>query len=177
MSFDDDHVPDVGPGDVPGVQRITCVNDLYDIRFSEQGLAAVEIPFELLDTLPLVGDKREMGPRLRSLLGSIRRRGFVPSEPIICRIGMKGRWVVVDGGHRITAARIVGREFWTNLFGRKVRSLYFLLFTTPGSWSKLRPRAPAVPDRAARDEAAAPPPPAATQPSAAPPAPLGDPEL
>ncbi|MEM6423173.1 MAG: hypothetical protein AAF698_11310, partial [Pseudomonadota bacterium] len=54
-----------------------------------------------------------------------------------------------DGGHRITAARIVGEDFWANLFGRHVRSLYFLLFTTPDSWCKLRPRnvapTPAVP--------------------------------
>jgi len=133
-------IPAVPPERVPRVQYIRKVQDLYDIRFSSDGLAAVEVPFRLLDTLPLVGEKREMGPRLAALVESIRRRGYMPTDPIICRIGMKGRWVVVDGGHRITAARIVGREFWSNLFGPKVRTLYFLLFTTEGSWIKLRRR-------------------------------------
>ncbi|MEO0820529.1 MAG: ParB/Srx family N-terminal domain-containing protein [Pseudomonadota bacterium] len=125
----------------PPVQRIETVNDLYDIRFSEGGLAAVEVPFALLDALPLVNEARTAGPRLQALLDVVRDRGFIPRDPIICRIGMKGRWVVVDGGHRITAARMVGSEFWPNLFRPRVRSLYFLLFTTPESWSKLRARA------------------------------------
>ncbi|MEL6196520.1 MAG: ParB/Srx family N-terminal domain-containing protein [Pseudomonadota bacterium] len=133
----------------PAMQRVQTVNDLYDIAFSQDGLAAVEVPFAMLPCLPLVGAERNVSPRLDAVVASMRRRGYQANDPIICRIGMKGRWVVVDGGHRITAARIVGEEFWANLFGRHVRSLYFLLFTTPDSWSKLRPRnvapTPAVP--------------------------------
>ncbi|MEO1468711.1 MAG: ParB/Srx family N-terminal domain-containing protein [Pseudomonadota bacterium] len=131
--------PDLTGRRAPPVQRITSVNDLYDIRFSEDGLAAVEVPFALLDSLPLVGADRGPGPRLRALVELIRRRGFQPVEPILCRIGMKGRWVVVDGGHRITAARMVAGEFWSRLLGHRIDTLYFLLFTTPDSWSKLRP--------------------------------------
>ncbi|MEM8598029.1 MAG: ParB/Srx family N-terminal domain-containing protein [Pseudomonadota bacterium] len=123
----------------PPLQRLEAVNDLYDISFTVDGLAAVEVPFALLDSLPLVGAERGDGPRLTALLTTIRRTGFRPRDPIICRIGMKGRWVIVDGGHRVTAARIVGRSFWSWLFGRRVERLYFLLFTTPDSWCKLRP--------------------------------------
>ena len=31
----------------------------------------------------------------------------------------------------MTAARKVSREFFTNLFGQKVHSIYFLLYRTP----------------------------------------------
>jgi hypothetical protein len=126
-----------------GVQQIRTVDDLRRIRFDD-GLAAVEVPVELLGAIPFAGETREPGPRLDRVLRAIRKQGYRPLEPIICRIGMKGRWVVVDGGHRITAARKVAREWWSNLFGRKVRNLYFLLYTTPGSWSK--PPDPGDPD-------------------------------
>ena len=121
----------------PRVQYIATEAGLDEIEFTD-GLAAVEIPFALLDRVPLSNEVRQPGPRLRRLKRAIRNEGFRPVDPIICRVGMKGRWVVVDGGHRITAAREVGRECWANLFGPKVRTLYFLLFTTSGSWSKLR---------------------------------------
>ncbi|MEL6480171.1 MAG: ParB/Srx family N-terminal domain-containing protein [Pseudomonadota bacterium] len=134
-------MPDLRLEKAPPVQRLESVNDLYDIAFSEEGLASVEVPFALLDSLPLVNEARGPGPRLSALVSLIRQRGYVPETPIICRVGMKGRWVVVDGGHRITAARIVGNDFWARFFGRKVQNLHFLLFTTPESWSKLRPPA------------------------------------
>ena len=123
-----------------GVQRIATAADLGRIRFVD-GMAAVEMPFALTRHVQFKNDRREASPRLRALLRAIRREGYRPVEPIICRIGQKGRWVVVDGGHRLTAARIVDGEFWTNLFGRKVRDLYFLLFETPRSRAKLRPKA------------------------------------
>ena len=121
----------------PGVEVIRRPEDLDRIEFHD-GLAAVEVPFELLEHIPFAGEKREGGPRLERIIRSIRRDGYRPVDPVVCRIGMKGRWVVVDGGHRITAARRVGREWWSNLCRPKVRWLYFLLFTTPGSWSKVR---------------------------------------
>jgi hypothetical protein len=130
----------------PPLQRVETVCDLHDIRFSEEGWARVEVPFALLDRLPLVGAERGPTPRLRALVDLMRRQGRGPSEPIVCRIGMKGRWVVVDGAHRLAAARIVGRDFWARLFGRRIERLHFLLFTTPESWSKLRPpQAPLAP--------------------------------
>ncbi|MGF1551110.1 MAG: hypothetical protein ACFBWO_01250 [Paracoccaceae bacterium] len=123
----------------PPLQRVETVCDLHDIRFGAEGFASVEVPFELLDRLPLVGAERGPTPKLMALVALMRRRGFPADTPIVCRIGMKGRWVVLDGGHRITAARIVGRDRWARLFGRRIERLHFLLFTTPESWSKLRP--------------------------------------
>lgn len=126
----------------PGVQTIRTEADLDRIVFRD-GMAAVEVPFALLDRIPFAGETRAPSPRLEAVIRSIRHRGYRPVDPIVCRIGMKGRWVVVDGGHRITAARAVGRSFWANLCRRKVRSLYFLIYTTPGSWSKVRAAAEA----------------------------------
>ncbi len=123
-----------------GVQRVASAADLARIRFVD-GMAAVEMPYPLLRLVQFKNDHREDSPRLRALLRAIRREGYRPVEPIICRIGQKGRWVVVDGGHRLTAARKVDGEVWTNLFGRKVRDLYFLLFETPRSGAKLKPKA------------------------------------
>lgn len=111
--------------------------DLKRIAFKD-GVALVETPVELLPFIRFKNDRRERSDRLRRVERSIRNKGFVPIEPIIARIGQKGRWVVVDGGHRLTAARQVSREFWTNLFGRKVYSLYFLLYETPRSWRKTK---------------------------------------
>jgi hypothetical protein len=121
----------------PRIQYVCRVEDIDRIEFTD-GLAAVMVAAPLLDELPLVGEHRAESEKLARLRRSIRVRGFVPTDPIICRVGMKGRWVVVDGGHRITAARQVMRETWCNLWGPKVAELYFLLFTTPGSWKKLR---------------------------------------
>ncbi len=121
----------------PRVQVLRRIEDIERIEYTD-GLAAVEVPVALLDELPLVNDARMDGPRLVRLMRSIRAKGFTPSDPVICRIGMKGRWVVVDGGHRLTAAKLIAREFWTNLFGPKIDRIYFLLFTTPGSWRKVR---------------------------------------
>jgi hypothetical protein len=58
----------------------------------------------------------------------------------------------------MTAARALDGEFWPNLFGRRVRDLYFLLFETPRSRAKLRPGGKAV-------SAAAPPAPPPRPPS------------
>lgn len=138
---------DIDVRTAPTMQRVETVNDLHDLCFTDDGLAAVEVPFKLLDSLPLVGEERGAGPRLKAMVDVIRQRGYQSHDPIICRIGMKGRWVVVDGGHRITAARIVGNDLWARVFGRRVGMLYFLLFTTPESWSKLRPpRGPGAAD-------------------------------
>lgn len=120
----------------PKVQYIQSEADLGRIDFHDD-LAAVEVPIGLVDALPLKNWQRTPEPRLDRVMRSIRARGYVPTDPVICRIGMKGRWVVADGGHRLTAARKVAGEFWTNLCRPKVRTIYFLLFTTPGSWSKV----------------------------------------
>ncbi|MEL6476771.1 MAG: ParB N-terminal domain-containing protein [Pseudomonadota bacterium] len=119
----------------PGVFRVRSREDLDKIPFHD-GVAAVEVPAELLEELRLKNDLREDSDRLREVETSIRARGFVPVDPITARIGRKGKWVIVNGGHRLTAARHVMRDWWANLFGRKVKTLYFLLFTDDASWTK-----------------------------------------
>ncbi|MEM1130583.1 MAG: ParB/Srx family N-terminal domain-containing protein [Pseudomonadota bacterium] len=122
----------------PKLFRVRTAEDLERIPF-ENGMAAVEVPADLLHLLELKHETRGESLRLEALERSIRLKGFQPIEPITARIGRRGRWVVVNGGHRITAARKIMREFWTNLFGKKVESFYFILFTNPESWSKSAP--------------------------------------
>lgn len=121
---------------VPRTQRLDRIEDLDGIRFSK-GLAALMVPVTLLDAVPLVNDIREDSPRLKILRRRIRYDGYRPNLPVICRVGRLGRWVVEDGGHRLTAARQVAREWWPNIYRRKVSDIYFLLYATPGSWSRL----------------------------------------
>ena len=134
----DDHV---APGlaaraPIPSVQVVRSAEDLANVSFYRD-MALIEVPVEALDSLPLKNDDREDDPRLKSVIQSIRSDGYNNMSPIKVRIGRRGNWVVVDGGHRLTAARKVAREFWPNLFGRKVRSLSFLVFRTPLSESLL----------------------------------------
>ena len=119
----------------PHVQRVRSARDLEHLELHD-GLAALEIEARLLDEIAFAGDVRDPSPRLDAVLRSVRSRGYLPFDPIICRIGMKGRWVVVDGGHRLTAARRVMREILPNIFRRKVVWIYALVFLTEGSWSK-----------------------------------------
>jgi len=124
-----------GKRKAPAVFRVRSEGDLDKIPFVD-GMAAVEIPSDLLDKIEFKHHDRGDSERLKALERSIRRNGYTPVEPITARIGRKGRWVVMNGGHRLTAARHVMREFWTNLFGRKVETLYFVLFLNPDSWSR-----------------------------------------
>lgn len=125
----------------PAIQRVTTPEELERIVFTD-GLAAVTMPVEMLAHISFKNDHRENSPRLERLERSIMQRGFVPLEPIVVRIGQKGKWVVVDGGHRLTAARRINASWWRNLFSKKVGDLYFLLFTGPRSWAKVRDMAP-----------------------------------
>ena len=117
------------------VQRISCADDLENLRFFND-MAAVEVPIELLGVLPLKNEARGNSERLEHVEEAIRRDGFDCLEPIVVRIGRRGRWVIENGGHRITAARSVSQEFWTNLWRQKVRYLYFLVYRTPISNSR-----------------------------------------
>lgn len=121
----------------PRIFRVRTEADLDRIPFVD-GVAAVEVPAHLIDKLELKNDFRGDSQRLKALERSIRQKGFSPVEPITARIGRKGRWVVINGGHRLTAARHVMRDFWSNLFRRKVDSFYFVLFLNPDSWSKTK---------------------------------------
>lgn len=133
------------------IQRIKSIGDVARIRFHD-GVAAVEAPMSVVRQIKFKNHHRGPSPRLDAVENSIRENGYCPLEPIIIRIGQKGRWIVVDGGHRLTAAREVDDEFWVNLFHRRVGNLYFLLFETARSWTKLKHRlAPDIADDPCRD--------------------------
>lgn len=134
------------------MQRVRRREDIAALSFRD-GVAAVMVDGRLLNRIRFKNQKREPSPRLDAVTRSIRRWGYQPRDPIVCRIGQKGRWIVLDGGHRVTAARKVNQECWTNLFGRKVRDVYFLLYEGERSWRKSgRPEAAGPkPGRSAED--------------------------
>ncbi len=121
---------------IPGVQRVESAADLDRVQFYND-MAQIEVPAWALDKLPFKNEERGNSERLESVMRSIRRHGYESASPIIVRLGRRGRWVVVDGGHRLTAARRVAHEFFTNIFGAKVRSVQFLLYRTPLTNSRL----------------------------------------
>jgi hypothetical protein len=103
---------------------------LKSIRFYD-GVAALDIPWTVARRMKFRAEQRAPSERLERLKRSIRANGYTPFDPIICRVGPKRKkWHVIDGGHRLTAARAVSRELWTNLFGRKVQRLYILVLAT-----------------------------------------------
>lgn len=139
----------------PKLQRIRSANDVKRVTFVD-GIAEVEVPIELVELLPLKHDERNESPRLQSVERSIRAKGYSSLDPIVCRVGALGRWVVVDGGHRLTAAQHVSKEFWTRLWGRDLGAITFILFETEHSYSKLDDgRKPTIPP-ASRSYAACP---------------------
>ncbi len=126
----------IPPPKLPPRQWVETPEDLANLTFYDD-VAEIDVPVESLDILPLKNEVREDSPRLRELKRSIRAKGYSSLEPVICRLGRRGRWVVLNGGHRLTAARQVSKEFFTNLFRRKVRVVHFLLFRTPFSCTNL----------------------------------------
>lgn len=118
-----------------GVYFLRAIEDIPEIPFLND-MALVEVPVGLLDQVPLKNHERSESERLLRLERSIRNKGYSSIQPIIARVGRKGRWVVIDGGHRVTAAKKVAKEYWTNLFGPKVRTLTFLLFKTNVSYAR-----------------------------------------
>src|SRR5690349_6823266 len=109
-------------GRIPKLTRIRSTRDIDAIEFVD-GVAEVEVPVELLDRMPIKNYERLDSPRLAAVLQSIRRDGYSSLEPIICRVGALGNWVVIDGGHRVTAAKRIHKEFFTNLWGSKIGDL------------------------------------------------------
>lgn len=108
------------------VLHLHSIDDLDQIAFVN-GVAEVDVPVELLDALPLVGEDRPDSERLHRLEHSIRTNGYGGAPRIVVQIDSDGRWSIIDGGHRITAARRVAKEFWPNLLSRKVSTLHFVL--------------------------------------------------
>lgn len=118
----------------PETYRFREPGDLGRIPFVD-GLASVEVPVEFIADLPIRDFERGNSARLGAIETSIRNNGWQPLDPIIVRIGRKGRWVVVDGGHRLTAILRLRRGLLGRLFGPKIGSIYFVLFLTPDSWA------------------------------------------
>lgn len=118
-----------------GVFRVRNNNDLAHIPFQD-GAALVELPSSLLSKVRFKNDQRCDDDRLHALERSMRGKGYIPFDSVVTRIGQKGNRVIVDGGHRLTAARHIMREFCSSLFGPKVRNLYFLLSETKRSNAK-----------------------------------------
>jgi len=116
----------------PGVQWIEKPEDLDKVVFVDD-LAEIEVPVEALHLMPFKNDFRGDDGRTALVAESIRSQGYNNLNPICLRLGRRGRWVVEDGGHRLTAARIVSSEFFTNLLDKKVRSLHFILRRTESS--------------------------------------------
>lgn len=114
----------------PARQRVERPEDLEKIIFVDD-MAEIDVPIGAVDLLPLKNAERCDSPRLRRVMRSIRHKGYSSFDPVIVRLGRRGRWVVVDGGHRLTAARHVAKEVIANLFGPKVRYIHFLLYRTP----------------------------------------------
>ncbi|MGA7327718.1 MAG: ParB N-terminal domain-containing protein [Rhodomicrobium sp.] len=115
---------------IPSVQWVESAADLDHIQFYED-MAEIEVPVSALNNLPFKNDDRGDSRRLGEVMRAIRRDGYNNAVPIIVRLGRRGRWVIVDGGHRLTAAKRVSKECLTNLWGRKVKTIHFLLYKTP----------------------------------------------
>lgn len=114
----------------PEIQRVESLADLNAVQFVDD-MAQIEVPVSAIPNLPFKNDLRANDPRLKAVRRQIRWHGYNNAQPIIVRIGRRGRWVVVDGGHRLTAAQQVSRELLPNLFRRKVNSLHMILYRTP----------------------------------------------
>lgn len=114
-----------------GVQVIRSEEDLDHIRFDDD-VAALEIRASLLDKVRFKNHRRGRSARLDAVVRSIRDKGYRPTEPIIARLGRKGRWVIVDGGHRITALRRLAGGLLARMapwaFRRDYGYVYVLLF-------------------------------------------------
>lgn len=121
---------------IPGVQWVERAEDLDALEYYDE-MAEIEVPVKALDLLPFKNEDRGESERLDAVMRSIRRHGYNNADPVIVRIGRRGRWVIVNGGHRVTAAKRISHEFFTNLFGAKVKTVHFLLFRTPLSNTRL----------------------------------------
>ncbi len=103
------------------LQRLTAPADLDGIVF-EEGLATIEFSAELLPHIRFKNARRGDEARLETLMRRIERDGYVPLTPVICRIGRKGKWVVVDGGHRLSALKRLYQRSWRRRLASWLRS-------------------------------------------------------
>jgi len=130
------------------LQRVDTVEDLRAITFT-RGLAALMVCSSILPRIAFKNDQRTGSLRVDALAERIADYGYQPRDPIICRIGRRGKWVVIDGGHRLTAIARQQDIGWRGLARRLLRWLglaapawlarrlqpphfdvYFILFTS-----------------------------------------------
>lgn len=114
----------------PSIIRIRSAEDLDNITF-ENGVAALEVPIELLPKIRFKNHRRQPSARLDAVKRSIRNHGWSPLEPIVARRSKKGKWVIMDGGHRVTALSEFLGGLAYRLFGARFcpvsGSLYVIL--------------------------------------------------
>ncbi len=103
--------------------------DIEDLEFID-GLAELRIPAKLLGKRPLKNHERGNRAGLCILLRPICVNSYSSIEPIVVRIGRRGRWVIVDSGHRLTTGTPVAGVIWTNLFSKKVSPVIFHVYET-----------------------------------------------
>lgn len=112
------------------IQRIRRAEDLDKIIF-EDGVAALEVPIALLPRIRFKNHVRQPSARLDAVKRSIRNRGWSPLEPIVARRTRKGKWLILDGGHRVTALRDLLQSLACRWFGLRRRpvsgALYVIL--------------------------------------------------
>lgn len=101
-------------------------------QIREQGYAEVDLTLDQIEKLHLVNDDRgtdRENDRFWRLVNAIRDHGYASSDPL--RIFyLDDSFVLVDGGHRLSAARQVAGEWLSNLFREKVHFISCLV--TPG---------------------------------------------
>ncbi len=102
-------------------------------QIRHQGFAEVDLTLDQIQKLHLINDDRGMdreNERFWKLVRAIRDHGYASSDPL--RIFyLDDSFVLVDGGHRLTAARKVAQEWLSNLFREKVNYISCLVTEGP----------------------------------------------
>ena len=102
-------------------------------QIHRQGFAAVDLTLDQIEKLNLVNDDRgtdRENERFWRLVRAIRDNGYASSDAL--RIFyLEDRFVLVDGGHRLNAARKVAKEWLSNLFQEKVHYISCLVTDGP----------------------------------------------
>ncbi|WP_420404308.1 hypothetical protein [Nisaea sp.] len=101
-------------------------------QLREQGFAEVDLTLDQIQKLHLINDDRgtdRQNDRFWRLVRAIRDHGYASSDPLHI-FYLDDSFVLVDGGHRLSAARKVAEEWLSNLFREKVH--YISCLVTPG---------------------------------------------
>ena len=102
-------------------------------EIKRQGFAEVDLTLDQIAKLHLVNDDRgteRQNDRFWRLVNAIRDNGYASSDPLKI-FYLDDSFVLVDGGHRLTAARKVASEWLSNLFREKVSYISCLVTEGP----------------------------------------------